>query len=121
MKRRLKSILKALWRLGAPIHRPLVRRLDARQERLIAGALRGWLEPLPGGLARLEAAINHARCTSDAFAAEANLTLDSVVRELTRLQMRVEALEEMIERRDAPDRLSIVDGDERAAGRMLAG
>jgi hypothetical protein len=123
MKRLLKAIARAIWRLTGPFRRPVVRRLDNHLSRLVDGSIEGRVVPrleaiaaalariegFEGGLRGVEHAINVARCTSDAHAADANLLMDSVVRELARLQMQVEVLQQAVQEGvGAGDGLSIV-------------
>jgi hypothetical protein len=73
-----------LWRLTGPLRRPLVRRFHQRMTAAALEAMQScpaWSQP-PA----------HDRMLS----AEMDLLLESVVRELVRLQMQVELLHEMV-------------------------
>lgn len=83
MKRLIKRILKAGWRGTFPLRRPFTRRLDAY----------------------------FARVLNARQADETVVVLDHVIRELIRLQDRVERLQDSLDDRD---RLTLV-GDRREA------
>lgn len=135
MKGMLKAIARTLWRLTAPVRRPVSSRLARRQQQIIAATLREEIVPHlvlarsilerieqdRGQLHSIEHAINLTRCLADARAEEANLALDSHVRELSRLQRQVEELRQCIEDgATVRDRLGLVgqtsDSSERMAG-----
>lgn len=135
MKRVLKGVLKTLWRLAAPVRRPVSSRLARRQQQIIAATLREEVVPHlvlvrsvlerieqdRGQLQTIEHAINVTRCLADARAEEANLALDSHVRELSRLQRQVAELQQCVEDGTSwRDRLGLVgessDATERLAG-----
>jgi hypothetical protein len=118
MKRYLKAILKRLWRLTGPARRPLARKLGLFLAEVVRAEVGPQLGAISTTVARVEApegplraiehSVNLARCTSDAFAAEANLILDSLIREVARLQLQVEALQASLDDAGARDGLSIV-------------
>lgn len=84
MKRLLKSLLKKTWGLTEIVRRPVRRKLDA----LLGGAIR---DPIAQHLHALN--ISHH---------EMNITLNSCVREIARLEMQVEDLRlQLIEEREA--------------------
>ncbi|MEO6809806.1 MAG: hypothetical protein ABI353_11900 [Isosphaeraceae bacterium] len=135
MKRVLKAVLKAFWRLTAPVRRPVSIRLARWQQQILAASLReeviphlvvvrsmlDRIEQERGHLQAIEHAINASRCLADARAEEANLALDSHVRELSRLQRQVEELRQCVEDGTSlRDRLGLVgessDVNERMAG-----
>jgi hypothetical protein len=74
MKRLFKNLARTLWRISAPISRPVIRKFDRHMM---------WLL----GTATLQA---------DA-AGNLDLTLNSLLRELARLQMQVETLQQQID------------------------
>ena len=115
MKDMLKPIVKGLWRLSGPIRSPIAGRLDRRHSRLLDAAITAQVEAFQGrtaeALARLEQSVNISRCTADALAGDANLLLDSVVRELGRLQMQVEVLQQAVDDAQAPPRLLPMAGE----------
>lgn len=92
MKSTIKSLVRPLWRLAAPIRRPIVRKFDQHMIRLFDHLPRAveappaWPAPVVEPPADLE------------------LLLNSVVRELARLQMQVEVLQEKIDDLQASDR-----------------
>lgn len=103
MKTAVKSVLKRMWRAGAPVRRPFARvlaRFLANQEiRLIAhldGQERRICEHINNlGMQQQQMHLYQQQMQRDST--EQDLTLDSVVRELTRLQMQVEILQRTID------------------------
>src|ERR1700730_10494443 len=87
MKRLIKRMLKAMWQKTAFLRRPITRRVEHRfnvmLQRVIETNLAGTLE-------RFE---NKNNC----LVYDVNLALNSVVRELARLQREVETLQQMLE------------------------
>jgi hypothetical protein len=87
----------------------------------------GMKELLPPILDRIDGMNWALHVKVDALSSDVSLVLDSVVRELARLQMQVEALEEALrEARSDRGGLALVDADPavedaEAEGRMLAG
>ena len=113
MKRLLKAILRRGWRVTGPIRRPLLRKAHALMVRAGADALAG--SPLAAQIRADAAAANdrvlpaihrHLDATAEAArstTADLDLLLNGMVRELARLQMQVQALQETIEAvADAP-------------------
>lgn len=86
MKRLFKGVGKTIWRATGFVRRPLSRRMS----RFIA-------EAVSGQAAEVAQAVHVSRCSADALAEETNLLLDSVVRELARLQRQVETLREAVD------------------------
>jgi conjugal transfer/entry exclusion protein len=74
MKRLFKMLARSLWRISAPISRPIIRKFDQHMMHLLA-------------------------CYSTRVDTPANLdlALSSVVRELARLQFQVEVLQQQID------------------------
>jgi hypothetical protein len=121
MKSLLKRSLRALWRSLAPVHRPLLRKLDGRFSRLVEAAVR----PLVVGEfeRRIHPALDattavvreHVDRNEDAVeflrrtAQENTLLLDSLVRELVRVQMQLEALDESVADRSSRDDVDPAD------------
>lgn len=99
MKRLLKSILKGAWGKTAVVRRPIVRRLDAHVERVLDRSVR----------TPVIEAVQASTHATQVLAFDMNLVLNSVVRELARLQLQVEALQQLAEE-SAADRshLSVV-------------
>jgi hypothetical protein len=71
MKRLVKHLLKAAWTSTEPIRAPIVRKLE--------NFLRRALQPMESGLLN-----------------ETDVLMDHVIRELVRLQCRVEALQQIL-------------------------
>jgi uncharacterized protein YhaN len=110
MKRRIRAILKPIWRMTQPLRQPLSARLTAHVTRGVQEPLRGVYEHLevanaalqrmehPQGTIRtIEREIQISRAHSGALASDANLLLDSLVRELARLQRQIEALQQSVD------------------------
>lgn len=122
MKRIVKTMLKAIWRLTSPIRRPLVTRLDAHISAVVSGTVNARilpeiLRPMAIALARLErieASIASADRTASVVAEEIDLVLNGVSREVYRLQVQVETLQRLVGReiREAHNGLSLVDESE---------
>jgi hypothetical protein len=122
VKRLLKKAVRPFWRLTGPLRRPIARRLDARIQVMISLALRQ--EVLPAiqvsldasthAMARLEASIGAANHSAQTLATDMDLMLSSVIREIARLQVQVDAIEDMLAHNLAPGRssLSLVERDE---------
>ncbi len=110
MKRLVKNMGKGLWRMTGPIRRPLRRKFNAAINDLLTSALREHVSaPIHPRLDSLERGLNLARHEVQAQGVDANLTLDSLVREVTRLQMQLESLAfEIRARSNGADGLSIV-------------
>ncbi len=96
MKDLIKQMARRLWRMSAPVRRPVIRKFDHHMMQLL---VRPTPMPPPAAPADLDTALN------------------SVVRELARLQMMVEILQQQIEDVQSSDRvgarpesrLSVVD------------
>ena len=95
MKRFFDSISRAFWRLTTPIRRPVSRKIAIHITGSVATALRDEVQP------KLDEAIlgiRHARTEVGTYRNETNLVLDSLVRELFRLQDQVEVLQHLVVR-----------------------
>jgi hypothetical protein len=99
MRRLLKTPLRLLWRLTAVLRRPLVRKLDRKLIRLcreeLAPALAVQSLELRAENDRLYETLRHIQAQLQGqqhVLGEMSLALDSLIRELVRLQMQVEAL-----------------------------
>lgn len=79
MKRMIRKALRSLWLLSAPVRTPLVRKLDAHALHLLRQIPQPQIPQPPGPPADLD------------------LVLNSLVRELARLQMQVELLQQHVE------------------------
>jgi hypothetical protein len=95
MKSLFKTLARTLWWMSSPVRRPLVRKFDRHMVRLLGSVTLHTEAP-----------------------AYLDLSLTSVVRELTRLQIQVEMLQQQIEdfqssegeTRHAQNRLTVVAG-----------
>jgi hypothetical protein len=82
MKRLFKKLARTLWRISAPVRRPVIRKFDHHMMRLLSSVyLRG---DAPAVQVRADVPAN------------LDLLLNSVVRELARLQDQVEMLQGQI-------------------------
>jgi hypothetical protein len=121
MKRLLKSVARSGWRLTGPIRRPLGRKVDAKLTRVVSVVVDGIVrEHIQGQihprLDALEQNVWAGRGEVNAHASDTNLTLDSLVREIGRLQVQVEVLQgSLVERTEDSRRLALIaeeEGDE---------
>ncbi len=122
MKRIVKNLLKALWRMTSPVRRPLVARFNAHVSRIVSGTVNErmmpeLLQPLAVALKRLERieeSLARAEHSASAAVEEVDLVLNGVSREIFRLQAQVESLHGLIHReiREARNGLSILDASE---------
>jgi hypothetical protein len=124
MKQRLKAALKPLWRATLPLRRPFARKLAARvcegvQEPLrgvyahleVANAALQRLEHPQGPLQTIEREIQISRAHAVSLGSDTNLLLDSLVRELARLQRQIEVLQQSVdELSDRHETLGVVGG-----------
>lgn len=81
MRKLLKSILRAGWRLSGVVRRRLVERID----RHLIAQFEPWL-----------ARVDRAHAQNQLLARDVELLGDGIIRELARLQSRVEALDERL-------------------------
>lgn len=104
MKSWTRAFAKLLWRLAAPLHRPLLRRFDNYLSSRLARELACWLaQPLRELSSQTTTAhaqhLEHVRDLNqtlrDAFT-DQSLFAESIVRELVRLQMQVESLQHAV-------------------------
>lgn len=116
MKRMIKSVVRSGWRLTGPIRRPLGRKLDSKLTHAVAivvdsivrEQIQAQIHPRLDGL---DLNVWQGRGEANAHATEVNLTLDSLVREIGRLQMQIESLQDLLAEREATgEGLSVVDG-----------
>ena len=120
MKRSIKRFFKGCWRMTAPVRRPIVRRIDAKLERLVTGAIHARvMPPVVDGLNhthhalwRIEHGMNLAKAAAERNATEIDLVLNSLIHEIARLQHEVEALQDQVEAVTyIRNGLTLVDGD----------
>jgi hypothetical protein len=98
MKRLFKQVARHLWRMSASVRRPLIHKFDCHMMQL--------LHPFSTPTVPLAP-------PPPAASADLDMALNSVVRELARIQMQVEALQQQIDEWPSSDR----DGG-RAQGRL---
>lgn len=121
MKRLLRKVLGWPWRASARFRRPMVHRVYnhlAFVQREV-----GMKEMLPPILDRIDGMNWALHVKVDALNSEMSLVLDSVVRELARLQMQVEALEDALRaaRAERGPFALVEEEDADGEGRMMAG
>ena len=83
MKRLFKKLIRTLWLISAPVCRPIIHRFDHHVMQLLVRPT-----PMP----------------PPAAPGDLDMTLNSVVRELGRIQMQVEALQQQIDEWQSSDR-----------------
>ena len=81
MKRLIKKLVRTLWRISAPVHRPVIQKFDSHMVNLIR-------------VSNL-----HPQAPADL-----DLALSSIVRELARLQIHVEILQQKIDELESTER-----------------
>lgn len=105
MKRVLKRLGRAGWSLTGPVRRPLVRKVHQGLTQVLQVAV---ADPLHARINGIEAGLNLARHEVNVQGEETNLNLDSLVREIARLQYQVESLQSALaERESAGNGLSV--------------
>jgi hypothetical protein len=135
MKALLKAIARPFWRGLAPLRQRIATKFDQHlthlvtvvvHEHVVASTL-PRLDEARSSLGRIETSVNTGRSISENVAADTNLLLDSLVREMGRLQMQIEALHDALEDARQEERLGLVseNGDDQPIGeireRMRAG
>lgn len=100
MKRLLKRFLLAIWNGTGFLRRPIEGRISNRALALQTQVARE--EVLPPILQRIDGMNHGFHVKLDEFSHETNLLLDSLIREIARLQTRIETLEAAID--EANDR-----------------
>ena len=95
MKRLLKRFLLAIWNRTGFIRRPIEGRMAHRALALQTQVARE--EVLPPILDRIDGMNRGFHHKLDEFSHETNLLLDSLIREIARLQTRIETLEAAID------------------------
>ena len=141
MKQLIKRVVKKAWAATAPVRRPIARRVDARLTRLIVTAIQTsrqvavhpshlgsdlapvltpHLEASNNAFARVEYSLGAMHAKVDRYSTEVDLVLNSLVREIARLQLEVEDLREALDQATSqrPAGLSLVDGNDEAGRRM---
>ena len=112
MKNLLRRMARALWRLTLPIRGPLSRKASSLIQRSAEQAIREAAQPQLG---ELLIGVAIARREVGIYRNETNLLLDSLVREVTRLQDEVAWLRAELAATDSPSTIPIL-----ASGRDLA-
>lgn len=130
MKQLLKRTVKKAWQLTAAVRRPIARRIDARLHRIVVQALQTsqQMNEASSGAAsarrdqphhdqthhafmRVEHSLGAMHEKVDRYSTEVDLVLNSLVREISRLQIQVETLQDALDdaRTRRPLGLSVVD------------
>ena len=104
MKSLIRKIVRSVWLLSGPLRRPLARRFSSLVKNASEAAIREAAQPQ---LAELLVGVSIARREVGTYRNETNLLLDSLVRELTRLQDEVASLRAELRSFDAPSTISI--------------
>jgi hypothetical protein len=105
MKRIIGLVTRPLWRISAPVRRPLAARLDGRVHGLSAASPNIRLTPpiveaLAGSskrLERLEERLERVDRAASNMVEEADLVFNGLSREIFRLQAQVEMLQKRLE------------------------
>jgi hypothetical protein len=106
MKRLVKSAARRAWGWTSPVRRPANRKATALVAGVIEPALRDEVHPRLDHLIRGQSTL---RTEVGTYRNETNLLLDSLVREVSRLQDQVETLQGLLlESLDSRDRLGVV-------------
>lgn len=107
MKQLLKRVARKAWNLTAPVRRPIVRKVHQGLTQVLQVAV---TDPIQNRLNGLEAGVNLARHEVQVQGEETNLNLDSLVREVARLQWQIEAMQIAMAEREAQEGgLSVLD------------
>jgi len=122
MKRFIKGVIRLIWKMTAPFRRPIARKVESRMNHMITDAIRTQLLPTihsslassTRSLDRLEASLGAANHPAHLLACDMDLLLGSIVREVARLQLQVEAIQDLIEHAVAPGHkgLSLVEPED---------
>lgn len=110
MNRVLRGFLKALWRVTTPLRLPLARKFDAHIDTILTRTIRAHVSPALGApvlgaveLVHQAVTVTHhavhathqdVQHTARLQAGDVNLVLNSLIREVARLQMQVEILQQ---------------------------
>jgi hypothetical protein len=95
MKPLLKKLARSLWRISAPVRRPVIRKFDHHMIQLL-----GSCSPYADAPANLDLPLSSVvseLARLQIAPANLDLALSSVVRELARLQIQVELLQQQID------------------------
>jgi hypothetical protein len=119
MKRIIALVIHALWRMTAPVRRPLAVRFDARVSRLVSDTVNARMMPpliealdqSGHRLARIETILDRTDRAATHVAEEVDVVLNGLSREIFRLQAQVELLQRTLrdDMRFAANNLSIVN------------
>lgn len=124
LKRLARAVARPLWRLSAPIRRPLARRFDERLTRIVENSIRThWnhvhvsLDPPDLGsvetlVLEMTASLSMARQIAEHHAEESTLLMDGLVREVARLQLQLESLSELVEELRGGSSLMLVGNED---------
>jgi hypothetical protein len=120
MIRLLKTVCRPVWRATAPVRRPILARLDAQRRQSVAAVVTPSQDDLRAVCARIEESLLHARARAEQQAGETNLLLDSLVREIARLQQRVDDLHEPLARPETDASLRLLERAPAAEDRLAS-
>lgn len=96
MKHLINKPLKALWRMTAPIRRPVRARIDRfLHSSIVVPVVQGTAGP--DRISNLELHAQAVTQRVELIQHDLNLTLNDLVREVTRLQIQIEAVREHLE------------------------
>lgn len=94
MKRLLIRFLKAVWRASIPVRQPLARRFDEHVEILLDRTVQAPLRRVLDGIDNVNHAVHMTQHAARSQAGDVDLALNSLTREVARLQMQVEVLQQ---------------------------
>jgi hypothetical protein len=119
MKRIIALVYAGLWRMTAPVRRPIAARFDSRISRVVSNTVNTRMMPsLMDGLdliglrlARMESNLERAERAATHMTEEIDVVLNGLSREIFRLQAQVEVLQKTLrdDARSASSNLSIVN------------
>jgi hypothetical protein len=108
MKRLIKRVLTTVWKRTGFLTRPILGRISNRAIALQTQVAHH--EILPPILDRIDGMNHGFHLKIDEFAHETNLLLDGLIREIARLQTRIETLEAAVDdARESQTALGLVD------------
>jgi hypothetical protein len=122
MKQLVKRMIRPLWRGSAVIRRPVAARFDARIQRLVIQAIDASRGAEPGrsgfgdsadASVRIEYSLGALHEKIDRYSVEVDLVLNTLVREIARLQYRLDEVESQSSREGLSRSvgLTLVDGE----------
>lgn len=111
MKRLIKRAAKGAWNLTGPLRRPIMRRVDAKLQRVISNAvvssrdatgvspesLRHHIDATERAFEHLQYSLGALHHKTDQASTEIDIVLNTLVREIARLQQQVDALHDAVD------------------------